>query len=297
MEVLVLDGKNYVKASKAASTLGYASDYVGQLCRSGQVDAHLIGRTWYVNQDELGSHKVEKKRISRVKAREHAKRSIEEHRLKVGKTQNVYKNIDIQYETDDEKLIPETRRINVQTLSPQKRNVQPEENYDNKTTVINKGEKILMSGDLEVVDVTDGPVDNDTVFLSPGRIRKGRIIVPPLEPEIPQEDQEQASDDEIQVDEPEESLRPMAFINRLNREEVPEEPESKAIEAIGTEVRTVSVPSIGACLLVLLLVVLLTALTLPLSRTLNYESSTPNQLDTSVILKIDTLKEKILQKI
>ena len=46
MEVLVLDGKNYVKASKAAKELGYATDYVGQLCRSGQVDAHLIGRTW-----------------------------------------------------------------------------------------------------------------------------------------------------------------------------------------------------------------------------------------------------------
>ena len=50
MEILVLDGKTYVKASKAAKDLGYATDYVGQLCRNDQIDAHLIGRTWYVTK-------------------------------------------------------------------------------------------------------------------------------------------------------------------------------------------------------------------------------------------------------
>lgn len=175
MEVLVLDGKNYVKASKAADSLGYASDYVGQLCRSGKVDAHLIGRTWYVNQDELTTHRVEKKRMSRVKAREHARKSIEEHRLKIQETQNNYKNIDIQYEKDNEPLIPKARKLDVFSIVSRGQEDEVEESdIGDEREILNKGDKVLMSGDLTVVDVTDGSVDSDTVFLTPGKIKKTR---------------------------------------------------------------------------------------------------------------------------
>lgn len=170
MEILVLDGKNYVKASKAAKDLGYATDYVGQLCRNGQIDSHLIGRTWYVNQEELHVHRVEKKRISRVKAREQAKKTIEEHRQKSTETINVSKNIAIQYEEDHKELIPETRRLNI-TSAPQKHYKKYEEVLE-ETHIENKGEKVLMSGSINVVDVTDGPIDTETVFLTPSRIQK-----------------------------------------------------------------------------------------------------------------------------
>ena len=115
MEVLVLDGRKYIKASKAANELGYTADYVGQLCRRGKVSAHLIGRSWYVDQDELSMHRREKKRMSRIKAREQAKRSIEAHRKKINSPKETYKNITILYEEDHSDLIPETRRIEVES--------------------------------------------------------------------------------------------------------------------------------------------------------------------------------------
>ena len=179
MEVLVLDGKNYVKASKAARDLGYATDYVGQLCRSGQVDSHLIGRTWYVNQDDLGTHRVEKKRMSRTKAREQAKKLIEEYRSGAAKSQNNYTNIAIQYEHDSAELIPKPRVVPIES-EPVSRAIPESTDIDaDDMQVYNEGDKVLMSGDLNVVDVTDGVIDSDTVLLRPGRIRHGQIDAPP----------------------------------------------------------------------------------------------------------------------
>ncbi|QQR64953.1 hypothetical protein IPH92_05395 [Candidatus Kaiserbacteria bacterium] len=169
MEVLVLDGKSYVKASKAAKELGYATDYVGQLCRGGQVDAHLIGRTWYVNQEHLSTHKVEKKRTSKAKAREYAKRTIEEHRKHNAETTNHYTNIAIRYEHDDESLLPETKKIPVAS-APVQRSLREVEKSDD-LSFENKGKTVSMSGTLNVIDVTDGPTDEDTVVLHPSRIR------------------------------------------------------------------------------------------------------------------------------
>jgi hypothetical protein len=167
MEVLILDGKSYVKASKAAKELGYATDYVGQLCRGGKVDAHLIGRTWYVNKEELSTHKVEKKRISRVKAREYAKKSIEEHRVAHSvKTQNAYKHIAIQYEHDDEVLIPDTKKkLGVRAeLSGNARFATDE---GDEMQVLNKGEKVRMSGAIPITDVSEDAIDHETTVLHP----------------------------------------------------------------------------------------------------------------------------------
>lgn len=118
MEVLILDGKKYIKAARAAGDLGYTSDYVGQLCRSGQVNAHIIGRSWYVDMDALRSHRVEKKRMSRVKAREQARRTIAEHRARVATGQEDGTDSPISYEHDGSELIPETRKVEVKTWEP-----------------------------------------------------------------------------------------------------------------------------------------------------------------------------------
>ena len=60
MDTVVLDGTTYKKASVVAKEFKYTSDYVGQLCRAGKVDAHLVGRTWFVNSDSLTVHKKAK---------------------------------------------------------------------------------------------------------------------------------------------------------------------------------------------------------------------------------------------
>ena len=172
MEALVLDGKNYVKASKAARDLGYAADYVSQLCRSNQVDAHLIGRTWYVNQEQLSAHRTDKKRTSRLKAREHAKKTIEEHRLKILEKQNNYTNIDIRYERDSADLIPKTRKVAIETEKENESIYGKESNISEDTIVLNKGNKVILSGNVAVVDVTDEVTDPDTIFLTPSKIIK-----------------------------------------------------------------------------------------------------------------------------
>ncbi len=68
MEVLTIDGLEYVKAAHAARAFSYTTDYVGQLCRTKKVTAKLVGRTWYVNLDSLTSHKQQ-----RVEARSNEK--------------------------------------------------------------------------------------------------------------------------------------------------------------------------------------------------------------------------------
>jgi parallel beta-helix repeat protein len=51
------EGKEYISASRAAEKIGYASDYIGQLCRAKKIPGRLIGRTWYVDYAVLLEHK------------------------------------------------------------------------------------------------------------------------------------------------------------------------------------------------------------------------------------------------
>lgn len=85
MEVLHLDGLPYVKASAIARDLGYTADYVGQLCRANKVDAKLVGRSWYVNEHSIRSHKDSRYRSTKTKTRESLHAHIEQ---KVHGTEN-----------------------------------------------------------------------------------------------------------------------------------------------------------------------------------------------------------------
>jgi hypothetical protein len=174
MEVLTLGGKQFVKASKAAKDLGYASDYVGQLCRSGAVEAHLVGRTWYVNVDTLGAHRVDKKRNARVKAREYAKKSIEEARqLSVHESTNKPQNIVIHYEEDRKELIPEVKHMRI--ASPEKvvPTVVGSSNEESAGYEIqNANKKVIMSGKIQVVDAEEESVLTDVTILTPKLIRR-----------------------------------------------------------------------------------------------------------------------------
>jgi len=218
METLVLDGKTYVKASKAALDLGYTADYVGQLCRGGSVDAHLVGRTWYVNPNQLGEHRVEKKRTSRTKAREQARKSIEEHKLlRSAKTTNSYNNIAIRYEKDSEDLIPNVRKLNAVNESKsgiQTRETVSEEEEQEPYEIENKGMKIAMSGKLRIQDASAEYVDEDTTVLSPKILRKAAVqrnVGTEKKLAVAAEDSEESLQDKSRV--------PANFLTRLQNEE------------------------------------------------------------------------------
>jgi len=121
MEVITLNGKEFVKASTAAREVGYTSDYVGQLCRSGSITAERVGRNWYVDREELREHKTDKKRNARSKAREQVKKAVKEEVTSVKLEQISSKQKDFEhrylahaakatYSQDDRPLMPELKK-------------------------------------------------------------------------------------------------------------------------------------------------------------------------------------------
>ena len=57
-ESVTVEGKEYISSKRASQLSGYAQDYIGQLARSGQIDAHRIGGLWYVSMESLESYKT-----------------------------------------------------------------------------------------------------------------------------------------------------------------------------------------------------------------------------------------------
>lgn len=45
-----------ISARRAAEMSGYSADYIGQLCRSGKLDAKMIGHTWFVTEQSVFAH-------------------------------------------------------------------------------------------------------------------------------------------------------------------------------------------------------------------------------------------------
>lgn len=62
MDELTIGGKTYVSSKRAAEITGYAKDYVGQLCREGQVEARMVGRSWYVLESSIREHRFGKEK-------------------------------------------------------------------------------------------------------------------------------------------------------------------------------------------------------------------------------------------
>lgn len=140
MEVLEINGKKYVKANRAAKEAGYATDYVGQLCRSGAIDAQLVGRSWYVDADELRAHRTEKKRSSRINARKQVKAAIA-----ASKNENVTatsKKVSIAYNADEEHLFPHVRKITPEAPGVQENEAVPEEVILSKVEEVKEEEEV-----------------------------------------------------------------------------------------------------------------------------------------------------------
>ncbi|MDQ5893168.1 MAG: trimeric autotransporter adhesin [Patescibacteria group bacterium] len=57
-EALILEHKTFISAKRAAEVSGYASDYVGQLCRAGKLECKMVGRSWFVTEESLRKHQL-----------------------------------------------------------------------------------------------------------------------------------------------------------------------------------------------------------------------------------------------
>lgn len=62
-ETLTLDGKTFISSKRAARITGYTPDYIGQLCRAQKINAKLVGRSWYVEENSIKSHQVESRSV------------------------------------------------------------------------------------------------------------------------------------------------------------------------------------------------------------------------------------------
>lgn len=70
MKELVLNGRTYLSTKRAAEITGYTTDYVGQLARGGKIDAQLVGRNWYIDEDSITKHKFGEAKVSLRKEQE-----------------------------------------------------------------------------------------------------------------------------------------------------------------------------------------------------------------------------------
>jgi hypothetical protein len=52
-----IDGKIYISSRRAAEISRYSNDYIGQLCRGGKINSRMMGRAWFVDQDNLLEYK------------------------------------------------------------------------------------------------------------------------------------------------------------------------------------------------------------------------------------------------
>lgn len=118
MKTLMLDGVEFVKASEAAKAHGYTSDYIGQLCRGGKIQAQLVGRSWYVNLDSLNEHRRGRYRSNQKKTSQIVKEDITQAHKEVAKPHyydRLVENTDINYEADEQELIPDLKKVTVES--------------------------------------------------------------------------------------------------------------------------------------------------------------------------------------
>ena len=69
-EALILEHKTFISAKRAAEVSGYASDYVGQLCRAGKLECKMVGRSWFVTEESLKKHQLSVLEDSKVEVKE-----------------------------------------------------------------------------------------------------------------------------------------------------------------------------------------------------------------------------------
>ena len=54
---LFFENKKFISSREAAKVAKYSIDYVGQLCRQGELECRRVGRSWYVCEESITAHK------------------------------------------------------------------------------------------------------------------------------------------------------------------------------------------------------------------------------------------------
>ncbi len=199
MNVIAIDGVEYVKAGIIAKQYKYTADYVGQLCRSRKVDAKLIGRTWYVNSLSLTSHKTTRyakenlaeKTIENIASIETSRLDVEpvarKSTIKISSTPaNFLKRIEwqpLKYETDEAELNPNPQHLD----SPVKLDVDLADSANLKISsesagTIFKAEplpEVTLSGTLNLssldIDFTEENIASSEVLLAKNKPKSKQV--------------------------------------------------------------------------------------------------------------------------
>ncbi|MEK7185186.1 MAG: hypothetical protein AAB726_01035 [Patescibacteria group bacterium] len=53
---LIFDSKKFISAKRVEEKYGYNADYIGQLCRGGEIEARMVGRSWFVSEEAILRH-------------------------------------------------------------------------------------------------------------------------------------------------------------------------------------------------------------------------------------------------
>jgi len=190
MDVLKVGEKKYIKATALAKKFAYTADYIGQLCRSGKVDAQLVGRSWYVEEASLEIHKKDRYRTTQVKSLKSIREDLQQkeqteqkHMSEPRARSNFYEHSHIkqvQYDKDHTALIPliskPTHKILTVGLADsqqvQVRSDSPEFVFDTPSVP-----KIQFKGSLKVTDIEDAPVEysDGSTHLHPTEVSKFKL--------------------------------------------------------------------------------------------------------------------------
>lgn len=128
MDKISVKGESYIKGSVIARELGYTADYVGQLCRSGQVECTLVGRSWYVSEKSIRAHKKNRYRSNQAKSLSTVRQMVEERvkRSPSLRSESEISWFSARYEEDESPLIPLVERetekvaVNAAVREPEK---------------------------------------------------------------------------------------------------------------------------------------------------------------------------------
>jgi gas vesicle protein len=177
MDAVTFHGREYQKATALALKYRYTPDYLGQLARAKKVDARLVGRAWYINEESLLEHRDGKYKtsteseitdikpinnyLSRVAVEPYLKNKTA--RLVLGTNGAVASNV-VTYEEDQHSLLPRMKkdiqptRVRVNLADSEKIRI----TTDNKKPTNFKAEPlpdVALSGTLVIEDITDEPFD------------------------------------------------------------------------------------------------------------------------------------------
>ncbi len=67
---LFFENKKHISSKDAATSTGYTGDYIGRLCRAGDISCTRVGRAWYVDEESLNAFVLAKRHAREARKQE-----------------------------------------------------------------------------------------------------------------------------------------------------------------------------------------------------------------------------------